>query len=385
MTQATRASDPTASADLELTAASVPEFLALMRKIKDRSGRTAGQLAKYGRLPRSTVYNFVAEKNAALPRKPEQVQRFCRGCRLTDAQTAQVMRLWENLNETNTRKPESEAILPGTMIDLSAIRDEVRKMLEQQQAEGPTRRGCIQPASGVVALPTGFVYGFPHEVGSEGTYYFSREQAGFERGLGAALTIVLMALLTHLSKWMFSNLPLWVAFYMTFILGVLQLAWIRLISRVWNHEQDARPRRKLLAAIPVACACTAVATPFVGPFAGSCFGLVVASLVFPFIRERLPDTWQDFWRASREFLLVLALLAPIFIAVEVVAIGLTVGSTGVVVGGAFGILGGVGSLASLVRRARGRPQRIPGADSSVRGFRLWPCGLRRLRRARPRG
>ncbi|WP_280431549.1 hypothetical protein [Nocardia brasiliensis] len=384
MTKATRASGPTASADLELTAASVPEFLALMRKIKDRSGRTAGQLAKYGRLPRSTVYNFVAEKNAALPRKPEQVQRFCRGCRLTDAQTAQVMRLWENLNETNTRKPESEALLPS-VIDLSEIRDEVRKMLLQQQAEGPTRLGRIQPATEGVAGTSRFVYGFPHEVGSEGTYYFSREQAGFERGLGAALTIVLMAFLTHLTKWMFSNLPFWGAFYLTFILGVLQLAWIRLISRVWNHEQDARPRRKLLAAIPAACVCTAVATPFVGPFAGSCFGLVVASLVFPFIRERLPDTWLDFWRASREVLMLVALLVPIFIAVEVVAIGLTVGSPGVAVVGGFGVLGGFGILASLGRRVRGRRQRIPGADSFVRRVRWWACGLRRLRRARRRG
>ncbi|MFF3226166.1 hypothetical protein ACFYV7_25455 [Nocardia suismassiliense] len=301
MTKATTPStpDPAAGADLELTAGSVPEFLALLRKIKTRSGRTAGQLAKYGRLPRSTVYNFVAEKNVALPRKPEQVQRFCRGCRLTEAQTAQVMRLWENLNENNTRKLAPRDSSPA-MVDLSEIRDELRKMLQQADIPAPNP---LQPNSAVHSSRRA-TWEFPHEVGSEGTYHFSREQAGFERGLGAALTIVLMALLAHLAKWMFSNLPLWVAVYMTCFLGFFQLGWIRLITRVWNFEPDAKPRRKLLAAIPAACVCTAAATPFVGPFAGSCFGLVVASLVFPFVRERMPDTWQDARRACRDFWIV---------------------------------------------------------------------------------
>lgn len=100
---------PSAGRDeLVLAAATEEEFLALLRRMLDWSGRTAGSVATYAKLPRSTAYHFVSFKNQAIPTSADQVEAFARGCRLDDEQVAQVMRIWRKLSGI----PENQLKLP---------------------------------------------------------------------------------------------------------------------------------------------------------------------------------------------------------------------------------------------------------------------------------
>ncbi|SDC73738.1 hypothetical protein [Actinokineospora iranica] len=112
------ASEP--DGDLTITAADETGFMALMRAMLAHSGLTAGQVAMYAKLPRSTAYRFVSEKNTTLPKHAHQVRAFARGCRLRPEQVEQVMMLWANLREMSTALEiiaPKELVLDAELVD----------------------------------------------------------------------------------------------------------------------------------------------------------------------------------------------------------------------------------------------------------------------------
>ncbi|MGW5703853.1 hypothetical protein [Amycolatopsis japonica] len=84
---------------IEFDAGSVEEFMRMLRGIRAASGRTAGKVASYSGLPRSTAYHFDSPKNTTLPRDREQVEKFVRACKLNPLQVARVLWLWDQLAE----------------------------------------------------------------------------------------------------------------------------------------------------------------------------------------------------------------------------------------------------------------------------------------------
>ena len=73
------------------------EYIALLRNVLAASGRTAGQVATYGRIPRSTAYHFVAKGTNQLPANRERLTGFLRGCKLDEAQVELMLSLWWKL------------------------------------------------------------------------------------------------------------------------------------------------------------------------------------------------------------------------------------------------------------------------------------------------
>ncbi|WP_169815266.1 hypothetical protein [Nocardia vulneris] len=96
--------------ELELSAGTVEEFMAMLRNILHKSGMTAGKVAKLAKIPRSTAYRFADRTNITLPARVEQVERFVRACRLRDDQITRVLRTWHELNGTL----EEAAVEPST-------------------------------------------------------------------------------------------------------------------------------------------------------------------------------------------------------------------------------------------------------------------------------
>ncbi|WP_146231352.1 hypothetical protein [Lentzea atacamensis] len=81
----------------ELDASTVAEFLALLKKIRLRSGLSLPKIAGLAgpALPRSQAYSML--NRGTLPTKPEQVRLFVTTCGLPEPQVAQVMELWARL------------------------------------------------------------------------------------------------------------------------------------------------------------------------------------------------------------------------------------------------------------------------------------------------
>nr|WP_012476928.1 hypothetical protein [Streptomyces sp. 44030]ABC67360.1 hypothetical protein pRL1.31 [Streptomyces sp. 44030] len=93
----------------ELNASTELEFVAMMRVMVERSGRTRGQIAAFGNLPRSTVYHFVAAKTRTMPKNPEQVQDFAVACGLNPIGVRRVMWLWEKIRDEQFREAQSRS------------------------------------------------------------------------------------------------------------------------------------------------------------------------------------------------------------------------------------------------------------------------------------
>ncbi|MFB7837819.1 protein kinase [Streptomyces sp. NPDC056056] len=73
------------------------QFFNGLRHLRDASGRSAGQIAQFAGMPRSSAYRFVSECKKGLPRKPARLEQFCQGCKLTPEQTKQVIASWSRL------------------------------------------------------------------------------------------------------------------------------------------------------------------------------------------------------------------------------------------------------------------------------------------------
>ncbi|MCX2952375.1 hypothetical protein [Lentzea sp. NEAU-D7] len=119
---------------LVLDATDELEFVAMMRRMVEWSGRTRGQIALYGGLPRSSVYHFVAPKTRTMPRKPDQVRAFAQACQLNPIEIRRVMWLWERIRETQPRDARSYAI-PTSMMDEAIDEEVVSELVEDRAAD----------------------------------------------------------------------------------------------------------------------------------------------------------------------------------------------------------------------------------------------------------
>ncbi|MCG8919435.1 helix-turn-helix domain-containing protein [Actinokineospora sp. PR83] len=104
---------------LPITAATEAEFLALLRAILTRSGRTAGQVATYTGMPRSTAYRYVSEKNTSLPKDPEQLRAFAQACRLPSEHVEELLATWQHLREQATalEATTSDGVVDAEIVD----------------------------------------------------------------------------------------------------------------------------------------------------------------------------------------------------------------------------------------------------------------------------
>ncbi|MEV6444072.1 hypothetical protein [Amycolatopsis sp. NPDC051716] len=87
----------------ELALATVPEFLAVLRIVLERSGLTAGQVAAKTSIARSSAYNLVASSRTGLPVDPDQVWLFLGGCGLRLEQIHTIMQAWQRLKVERRR------------------------------------------------------------------------------------------------------------------------------------------------------------------------------------------------------------------------------------------------------------------------------------------
>ncbi|MEV0048765.1 hypothetical protein AB0H60_35600 [Nocardia rhamnosiphila] len=106
------------SADLDEAAAA---YMAMLRRIHDMSGLTAGQVAVSSGLPRSTTYRFVDPKNTVLPKNRDQVQAFLRGCRTPQSSVDRMLELWDDLNSGS---PHSKVPLAPDGLSFSIVADD---------------------------------------------------------------------------------------------------------------------------------------------------------------------------------------------------------------------------------------------------------------------
>ncbi|MGV9408341.1 hypothetical protein ACWDOP_00385 [Nocardia sp. NPDC003693] len=91
-------------------------FMKMMREMHAGSGRTAGQIAAFARMPRSTAYRFIQADNDTLPKSRGQVERFAEGCRLGPDQVEAVLRHWDLLTEEEAEGPVPQA--EGTLLQI---------------------------------------------------------------------------------------------------------------------------------------------------------------------------------------------------------------------------------------------------------------------------
>jgi len=93
-----------------IIADTVDEYLALLRGVLKASGRTAGKIASYHKIPRSTAYSFTSPDNHALPKKRSQLRRFLEGCKLAEPQIVEMLNLWYALRAAEVEKRDSEKL-----------------------------------------------------------------------------------------------------------------------------------------------------------------------------------------------------------------------------------------------------------------------------------
>jgi hypothetical protein len=131
------------------SATSAAEFMRLLREIQRQANLTAGQIAVYsgGKLPRSTAYHFVSKTNNKLPKSREQVEAFCRACRLSEGQTQAVLHSWEAL--TPTPAPGSEPVVDAELVDPPADIDRTDGQLHLSLSKSA---GSVNIAGNVSAI-----------------------------------------------------------------------------------------------------------------------------------------------------------------------------------------------------------------------------------------
>lgn len=100
--------------EVPIKAVNTEEYLALLRGAFKAAGRTAGSIAKYTHIPRSTVYSFTSPKKPALPKYREQLEAFLKACKLTDPQVRAMLQLWAELKEQPAVEDE---VLDGELVE----------------------------------------------------------------------------------------------------------------------------------------------------------------------------------------------------------------------------------------------------------------------------
>ncbi len=85
--------------EVPIEASTAEEYLALLRGVFKVAGRTAGTIAKYTGMPRSTVYSYTSPKKPALPKYRDQLESFLIACKLTETQVQAMLTLWVTLKD----------------------------------------------------------------------------------------------------------------------------------------------------------------------------------------------------------------------------------------------------------------------------------------------
>ncbi|OXR40233.1 hypothetical protein B7C42_07658 [Nocardia cerradoensis] len=107
MNAAAPAKQPSAERSREEAAAA---FMAMLRRVHEVSGLTAGQIAVSSGLPRSTAYRFIDPKNKTVPKNRDQVGAFLQACRISRAGVLQMLELWDEVNGV-AAAPDNEVAL----------------------------------------------------------------------------------------------------------------------------------------------------------------------------------------------------------------------------------------------------------------------------------
>lgn len=75
------------------------EFRVILRKVLQVTEVQPRMVAILSGIPRSSVYSLGSSRKG-LPRLRAQVVRYLRFCRLNPEQAAEILRLWDELHET---------------------------------------------------------------------------------------------------------------------------------------------------------------------------------------------------------------------------------------------------------------------------------------------
>ncbi|MFI1241436.1 hypothetical protein [Nocardia salmonicida] len=84
---------------------SIAAYMAMMRRVHEVSGFTAGQISVFSKLPRSTAYRFIDPKNTTLPKNRDQVEAFLRACRMPSQQVVRMLNMWDELSGLPPQQP----------------------------------------------------------------------------------------------------------------------------------------------------------------------------------------------------------------------------------------------------------------------------------------
>ncbi|MEV4241333.1 hypothetical protein AB0J47_39940 [Nocardia sp. NPDC049737] len=89
----------------ESTEDSAAAYMAMLRRVHELSGFTAGQISAFSGLPRSTAYRFIDPKNNTLPKHRSQVEAFLQACRLPPQSVVRMLNLWDEVSGNPPQQP----------------------------------------------------------------------------------------------------------------------------------------------------------------------------------------------------------------------------------------------------------------------------------------
>lgn len=86
-------------------------FMAMLRRIHETSGLTAGQVAAFSGLPRSTAYRFISKQNNSLPKNRNQVQAFLDACRVPERSATTILSMWDEIRINGGGRDKSHILI----------------------------------------------------------------------------------------------------------------------------------------------------------------------------------------------------------------------------------------------------------------------------------
>ncbi|WP_280220667.1 hypothetical protein [Nocardia neocaledoniensis] len=104
---------PTTAHEDPADQAAAAAYMAMLRRIHEVSGLTAGQIAAFSGLPRSTAYRFIDRRNTTLPKNRDQVEAFLKACRCSRASITRMLALWD---EVSGNAPQQDAPADGRVL-----------------------------------------------------------------------------------------------------------------------------------------------------------------------------------------------------------------------------------------------------------------------------